>query len=270
MIFSTNPWVWVAAILTLCIFSFLYKENPFYRFAEHLFVGISAGYGVAVYWNNAIVPNLFVPLFQQHNWWFIIPGLLGMMFFFRFNQKTGWLILIPMAVLLGTGSGMSLTQSIQTYILKQMQSALADATNVIPGSNVGLVLITLVLFIGLLAAVVFYVKQRSQMSVVAKITYAIGIVALAAFCGKLAIGLQKTNSLSLIWGIVTLFGVISTLSYFFFSREQKGLLRVSANIGVWFIMIGFGASFGNTVMGRISLLIGRVQFLLTDWIHIIK
>ena len=64
--------------------------------------------------------------------------------------------------------------------------------------------------------------------------------------------------------------MITTLSYFFFSREQKGLLRVSANIGVWFIMIGFGASFGNTVMGRISLLIGRVQFLLTDWIHIIK
>jgi hypothetical protein len=210
MIFSTNPWVWVAAILTLCIFSFLYKENPFYRFAEHLFVGISAGYGVAVYWNNAIVPNLFVPLFQQHNWWFIIPGLLGMMFFFRFNQKTGWLILIPMAVLLGTGSGMSLAPTIQTNILKQMQSALADATNL------------------------------------------------------------KLGGWGLIWGIVTLFGVITTLSYFFFSREQKGLLRVSANIGVWFIMIGFGASFGNTVMGRISLLIGRVQFLLTDWIHIIK
>jgi hypothetical protein len=210
MTFSTNPWVWVAAILTLCIFSFLYKENPFYRFAEHLFVGISAGYGVAVYWNNAIVPNLFVPLFQQHNWWFIIPGLLGMMFFFRFNQKTGWLILIPMAVLLGTGSGMSLAPTVQTNILKQMQSALADATNLTLGGW------------------------------------------------------------GLVWGIVTLFGVITTLSYFFFSREQKGLLRVSANIGVWFIMIGFGASFGNTVMGRISLLIGRVQFLLTDWIHIIK
>ena len=34
--------VWVAAVLTLCIFSFLYKDNPFYKFAEHLFVGVSA------------------------------------------------------------------------------------------------------------------------------------------------------------------------------------------------------------------------------------
>jgi hypothetical protein len=210
MIFSTNPWVWVAAILTLAIFSFLYKENPFYRFAEHLFVGISAGYGVAVYWNNAIVPNLYVPVFEQHNFWFIIPGLLGLMFFLRFNQKTGWLILIPMAILLGTSSGMSLAPTFQTDILKQMQSAIADATNL------------------------------------------------------------KAGGWGLVWGLVTFVGVLTTLSYFFFSREHKGALKYSARVGIWFIMIGFGASFGNTVMGRISLLIGRVQFLLTDWIHIIK
>ena len=29
--------VWVAAVLTLFIFSFLYKDNPLYKFAEHLF-----------------------------------------------------------------------------------------------------------------------------------------------------------------------------------------------------------------------------------------
>ena len=34
---------WVAAFLTLAIFSFLYKDNPFYKIAEHIFVGISAG-----------------------------------------------------------------------------------------------------------------------------------------------------------------------------------------------------------------------------------
>lgn len=36
--------VWVGALITLCCFSFLYRDNPFYRFAEHLFVGVSAGY----------------------------------------------------------------------------------------------------------------------------------------------------------------------------------------------------------------------------------
>ena len=30
---------WVFVLLTLCIFSFLYKDNPFYKAAEHLYVG---------------------------------------------------------------------------------------------------------------------------------------------------------------------------------------------------------------------------------------
>ena len=37
---------WLAALLTLSILSFLFKENPIYKAAEHLFVGISAGANV--------------------------------------------------------------------------------------------------------------------------------------------------------------------------------------------------------------------------------
>jgi len=35
-------------------------------------------------------------------------------------------------------------------------------------------------------------------------------------------------------------------------------------------MIGFGASFGMTVMARISLLIGRIQFLVNDVLGLLK
>ena len=34
-------------------------------------------------------------------------------------------------------------------------------------------------------------------------------------------------------------------------------------------MISFGASFGYTVMARVSLLLGRFQFLLGDWLHLV-
>jgi hypothetical protein len=43
-----------------------------------------------------------------------------------------------------------------------------------------------------------------------------------------------------------------------------------ANLGIIFLMLGFGASFGYTVMSRISLLIGRMQFLLGDWLGVIQ
>jgi len=66
--------------------------------------------------------------------------------------------------------------------------------------------------------------------------------------------------------VIIIIGVISTLIYFYFSKEHKGALGVTAKVGIWFIMISFGAHFGYTVMGRVSLLIGRVQFLIEDWI----
>jgi hypothetical protein len=57
--------------------------------------------------------------------------------------------------------------------------------------------------------------------------------------------------------------------YFYFSKKHEGALGVSAKIGIYFLMVSFGAAFGYTAMARISLLIGRLQFLLGDWLGII-
>ena len=48
----------------------------------------------------------------------------------------------------------------------------------------------------------------------------------------------------------------------------KGIGKAVSRVGIWFLMIAFGASFGYTVMGRLSLLIGRVQFLLFEWLKL--
>lgn len=71
-------------------------------------------------------------------------------------------------------------------------------------------------------------------------------------------------------GILILLGVVSVLIYFFFSVEHKGPVGVISRIGIWFLMVSFGASFGYTVMGRMSLLIGRVMFLMRDWLGVIQ
>ena len=70
--------------------------------------------------------------------------------------------------------------------------------------------------------------------------------------------------------LLIVLGAITTLTYFFYSMEHKGALGYSAKIGRYFMMITFGAAFGNTIMGRMSLLIGRLQYLWGDWLGIIK
>lgn len=206
---TPDPWIWLSALLTLAIFSFLFRDNIIYQFAEHLFVGMSAGYLIAITWHNQMLPNLFEPLFIQGNLVYIIPLLFGLCYFARFIPKIDYLVRLPIAFLLGWGSGAIIPAIFQRDILKQTQGTLL-------------------------------VRE--------------------AFL-KWDTGL---------WAIIMLIGVISVLIYFFFSKERKGIMKPAANLGIIFLMLGFGASFGYTVMSRISLLIGRLQFLLGDWLGIIK
>jgi len=206
---STNPWVWVAAILTLCIYSFLYRENPFYRFAEHLLVGVSAGYGMAIVWHNSFIAKVWDPLVIHHQWWVILPLLIGVLVLAIFIPKYNWLIRIPIAFWVGSSAGISVPLAFQTDIFRQMQGAILT-----PGDFPN---------------------------------FWMGISAVVAFIG-----------------------VVATLTYFYFSKEHKGFIGKTARAGIIFIMIAFGASFGYTVMARVSLLVGRVQFLLHDWLGLVR
>ena len=65
--------------------------------------------------------------------------------------------------------------------------------------------------------------------------------------------------------------LLTVMSYFFFSVPHEGKAggrrwAARPGSGRWFLMIAFGAMFGNTVMARISLFIGRVQYLLQYWL----
>ena len=83
-------------------------------------------------------------------------------------------------------------------------------------------------------------------------------------------GMGMSASLYDIMGnIVVAVGTFTCLIYFFFSKEHKGAFGATAKVGIFFLMVTFGASFGYTVMSRMSLLIGRIDFLLTDWLRII-
>ena len=52
-------------MLTLAIFSFLYGDNPFYKVAEALLVGVSAAYWMVVAFWDVLVPNLMGKLWPS-------------------------------------------------------------------------------------------------------------------------------------------------------------------------------------------------------------
>jgi hypothetical protein len=190
--------IWISTGLTLCILSFLYRDNPFYKFAEHLFVGISAGYYIALAYQETLKPNLFEPLGQGNiiRWGAL---LLSILMFTRFSTRISWLSRWPLAFVVGTYAGINVVSFGSGDLIIQLQATMLD---VVRGGWLG--------FSNLLLVV----------------------------------------------------GLASSLLYFYFSREHRGVLGVASRIGVWFLMVSFGASFGYTVMSRISLAIGRARVLL--------
>jgi hypothetical protein len=194
-------WNIVAAILTLAIFSYLYKDNPVYKFAEYLFVGIGAGYWFCVEFHNVLVPNLFNKLLAGEMIQ-LIPLVLGLLLFTRFVSGVSWMSRWAMGLMVGTFSGLAVIGFLQSELMSQLQANLLSLNTGSAGTNI--------------------------------------------------------NNAILILGLVT------SLIYFFFSSEHKGAMGGTARIGIWFLMISFGASYGFTVMARISLLIGRLMFLIQD------
>ena len=197
---------WIAALLTLAALSFLYKDNPFFRFAESLFAGVSLGYYVGIELNQVLMPNLLTPLHRDfaQNWDLLIPGLLGLMLYMRYIPKIAWISRFALAIYVTYYIGVDFTLRIHGEVLPQISRTMVP----------------------------------------------IGFVPLSA--------LQPA---------VLVIGVFSVLTYFFFSKEQNAVTRPVARLGVWFLMISFGAAFGFTVMARVALLIGRINFLVLDWLY---
>ena len=121
---STNIWEWIAFFFTLCVLSFLYKDNPFYKLAEHVVVGISVGLGM-VYWATlAFYSRFYVPLVHEGKYIYIIPAILGLMLVLRLFPKYTWLSRYPFAFLVGVGSGIALPLQMQAGILRQFQATM--------------------------------------------------------------------------------------------------------------------------------------------------
>jgi hypothetical protein len=69
--------------------------------------------------------------------------------------------------------------------------------------------------------------------------------------------------------LVLVASLVSVLVYFLFSVEHRGAVGKVSRFGVWVLMITFGAAFGFTVMGRITLLAQRFGFLFDDWLWLV-
>jgi hypothetical protein len=226
--------LFVSAWMTLIILSFLYKDNPFYKAAEHIMVGLAMGYFAITYIFQVLEPRFYDRLVRGNlqagdqlfgseeifRWALIIPAILGCLMLTRIFPKIAWMSRWSIATTIGLGSGMAIPVTIQSHITTQIRA----------GTKLPLDYMT-----------ALYGSADPMPGFTDVYGWQVGVPLL-------------------------IIGTICGLMYFFFSVPHRGVVGHAASLGIWILMVGFGASFGYTVMARLSLFIGRVTFLLKDWL----
>ena len=118
--------VWVGAICTIGIYTLLYKENQVYRFFEYLFLGIGAAYGLLRIYQDMLVLMWWRPM-MLGEWWWIIPFLLGLLYFTIYFDKLAWMARMLIGTLMGVAAGYQFQQVVITY-LPQVTSSFQPLT----------------------------------------------------------------------------------------------------------------------------------------------
>ena len=221
--------IFIAGISTLAIYTFLYRENKFYRVFEHFFIGIATAITIMRGFRDFLWPQFFKPLFAldriplpdgtfaaPYNYrllFYLIPIAFGLLYYFILSRRLNWLAQLPIGLSLGVGAGLFFKGFFNEF-LPQLYDCFkplwVSVGNVPSGSTQ---------FLEVLSNFVFSVT------------------------------------------------LLCSLIYFFFTFKRKpgGVIERSASIGRLLMMGCFGAFFGSTIMARMALFVERLQFLINDW-----
>lgn len=135
MSFEVMLGAWVATGLTLFILTFLYQDNPLFKLAEHLYVGVSVGYAIVKTYDTVAVRLIYEPMVKQGDWSLLIPLGIGALMLTRYVPNAAWMSRIAFAFVVGVGSGLAIPRVISSYILKQIEDTVRPLVSLAMDGN---------------------------------------------------------------------------------------------------------------------------------------
>lgn len=227
---------WMIAAFTLCVFSFLYKDNPFYKFAEHVFVGAGTAYFALQYYDEGIMGSLVGHIDRaltamdtpgamiELGGYAVSPAMaiglrsiavvFSLMLLVRLFKSDSWAPRWPLAIMVGVYAALKMTGETQSKLVLQVKGMMNPLT-----TDTGLAL------------------------------------------SDNWTRIEETSLYYTFANTVLLVGAVCALGHFVFTYRRTAFLGGVSRVGVFVLMVTFGSMFGFTVLGRIALLIERVTSL---------
>jgi hypothetical protein len=211
----------LAWLLTVMVLSYLVRDNPMFRVATYLFVGVASGYAGAIAWHNVLEPGLIDPVLQRGIGAFsdvtlLVPWILVLLLLFKLSPATSRLGSISTALLVGVGSGVVVGGAITGTLIPQTLAATgtlnpAAVTPTTGETGLERTISVLILLIGTISTLVYF---------------------------QFTARLTSTGQVS-----------------------RRGWIRATALLGKLFIAVTFGVMYAGVLMATLIVLSERLQFL---------
>jgi len=195
-----------ALVLTLAVFSGFFKPNPIYRFAESLFIGVSAGYFAVIWYFSIIKPAYNSAL--SGDLLILIPLLAGLLLFIPSNDASySKLRFLPAAFIVIVTTAINIPVYFSAFIQEMIR------TSIIP---------------------------------------------LFSF--------DKSGALQIDMTINALLGIICITSAMMFlvarHKNSSRFVNTTGEIGRFFILVAIGSAFAYTLLSRLILFMGKIEFIM--------
>ncbi|MBL8048404.1 MAG: hypothetical protein JNJ45_06950 [Chthonomonas sp.] len=225
-------------LVTIGLYSVLYRENKFYRLVEHIFLGLASGFAIISYWKETVRTDWYDQAFgrvgetaadtQPAFWMYAALLPIAMMGYMAFSKKNAWMSRIPILIIIGLWAG----QQIQVFNNGWIPQLLNTMQPIYPTNMTR-----------------FTVPGTAGLS--------------NADITRIGAEVYPSEALTNLALVITF---ITVLSYFFFSFDLKNKFIASTNkLGRYILMVGLGAIFGSTVLMRFTLVIDRLFYIFIEF-----
>lgn len=178
---STNPATWVSAILMLCVYSYLVKDNQVFGLTQRLYVGLGIGYGAALALRSIV--NSGVQPLLKGNTMVLIPMVIGLLAYMRYVKAISWTSRIPAAFVVALGAALTLRGAIQAQFISQIVGTMLPLNSI---NN------AIIVFGTASTLLYFYFRERKAGSINTIVTYS---NVFARYIMMIALGIGYTGNL---------------------------------------------------------------------------
>jgi hypothetical protein len=112
----------ISCLLTIMVLSYLVGDNPLFRVAVYIFIGVSAGYVGAVALYQVLIPKVLMPLINspaENLPILIVPLILSVLLLAKIFPRYGWLGGASMAFMVGVGAAVAIAGAIIGTLVPQ-------------------------------------------------------------------------------------------------------------------------------------------------------